>query len=198
VKKKIIRLFMILGLILSFSIPAFAYYTYGYEMIGGPEGRWTIFNPNNWGNGSEIPYVTICGDAVNSWNTASSKVDFDYVAFEDWTEGYVEVIYIVGDYGWNDWHAATFIYNAADQIIPLPVDEDWKYAFIKLNQVYLGPIIERYLIQSTCGHELGHAMGLDENWDDVELLMYPENDRYDDEGVYTPQQDDINGINAIY
>lgn len=51
-------------------------------------------------------------------------------------------------------------------------------------------------IQSVAGHELGHAAGLGHS--DQCVLMYPSTYRYFTCGVFSPQQDDINGIDALY
>lgn len=51
--------------------------------------------------------------------------------------------------------------------------------------------------RSVSGNELGHSLGL--NHEDAAVLMNPyTSSRYDKYGVYTPQEDDINGVNAMY
>lgn len=51
-------------------------------------------------------------------------------------------------------------------------------------------------IESTAGHEIGHALGLGHVSNPA--LMYPDEGRYYNWGIYYPQQDDINGVNSIY
>lgn len=52
-------------------------------------------------------------------------------------------------------------------------------------------------VQSTAAHELGHALGLGHT-SDQGTLMYPNEYRYINRGVYTPQADDRSGISYIY
>ena len=49
------------------------------------------------------------------------------------------------------------------------------------------------------GHELGHVLSLNEEISPPNVLMNPgTNIRYGVYGIYTPQQDDINGVNYLY
>lgn len=54
--------------------------------------------------------------------------------------------------------------------------------------------------QSVIAHELGHSVGLAHEYGAV--LMNPwtwgDSSRYGEYGVNTPQQDDVDGVNAIY
>jgi hypothetical protein len=53
--------------------------------------------------------------------------------------------------------------------------------------------------QSVAGHEAGHILTLDEEPDPANVLMNPvTSTRYDTYGIYTPQSDDISGVNAMY
>ncbi len=54
-----------------------------------------------------------------------------------------------------------------------------------------------YKVRSVVSHEFGHALSLDEY--SARVLMHPTTSvRYDSYGIYTPQTDDINGVNYIY
>jgi len=52
-------------------------------------------------------------------------------------------------------------------------------------------------IEFFAGHELGHALGLDHTTV-YRALMWPNDGPYYDYNIYTPQQDDINGVSYIY
>lgn len=52
------------------------------------------------------------------------------------------------------------------------------------------------------GHELGHSFGLGHTGasgcTNIKLMVPTTSQRYDTCGVYRPQQDGVDGINAIY
>lgn len=52
--------------------------------------------------------------------------------------------------------------------------------------------------QQVQAHEFGHSLGLAHNNSTCYVLMYYSSYRYFSCGIYSPQQDDVNGINAIY
>lgn len=51
--------------------------------------------------------------------------------------------------------------------------------------------------ESVSTHELGHILGLAHESGAVVMNPYTSS-RYDDYNVYTPQQDDVDGVNALY
>lgn len=52
---------------------------------------------------------------------------------------------------------------------------------------------------SVATHELGHVLGLGDLYGSYPSLMNGHtNTRYDNYGIYTPQQDDLDGINVLY
>lgn len=54
-------------------------------------------------------------------------------------------------------------------------------------------------LRSVTGHEFGHVWGLAEAGKSSRVLMNPETERrYTSYGIYTPQDDDIDGVNSIY
>lgn len=52
---------------------------------------------------------------------------------------------------------------------------------------------------SVATHELGHVLGLGDLYGSYQSLMNGyTSTRYDSYGIYTPQQDDLDGINVLY
>ena len=76
---------------------------------------------------------------------------------------------------------------------------------ISIGQAYNKQYTDGYATNKirfiTC-HEPGHALGLADVglWDDVLMNGFTggEGSRYDTYGIYTPQEDDEDGINFIY
>jgi hypothetical protein len=64
---------------------------------------------------------------------------------------------------------------------------------MELNQYALSGKSFNFIV-SVAGHEQGHGFGLGESSVNPALM----NQNRDRETIYKPQQDDINGINAIY
>ena len=60
--------------------------------------------------------------------------------------------------------------------------------------------LQNYVINkriSVASHELGHVLGLDHNTGCV-LMVIDSATRYDTCGIYTPQSDDVAGVQALY
>jgi len=71
------------------------------------------------------------------------------------------------------------------------------YDSVWLNQYYTNNENAQQ-VQSTAAHELGHVLGLAHNNNTTAVLMYYSLARWNQSGVDTPQQDDINGDSYIY
>lgn len=75
-------------------------------------------------------------------------------------------------------------------------DGFYDYASAFVNRYYTDDY-ELNKRRSVMGHELGHMLGLAHETGAVLMNGYT-SQRYDTYGVYTPQTDDVNGINALY
>jgi Matrixin len=119
------------------------------------------------------PFVT----AKNNWDATKSKVEF--------AMNTTSPQLIVVDYKSPDGFDAK---TAVDNTKP---------EYIWLNYTYLFGNTDTQL-RSTTGHEIGHALGLDHPPKTTsQILMYTL--QYRDRNVlYTPQTDDVNGVNSIY
>ncbi len=120
------------------------------------------------------PFVT----AKNDWDATKSKVGF--------AMNTTSPEMIVLDYKSTDgYDAKTLVDNT-------------KPEYIYLNYTYLFGNNSTEL-RSTNGHEIGHALGLDHppKTGTTQILMYTL--AYRNRNVlFTPQTDDVNGVNAIY
>ena len=140
-KCNIILIFMIVVLILSLNVlPAFAatyaYTLYDYvsagqaELIGGPTGYWTYYNPS-----SSTPYSTYISSAVSSQNSASSECSFTYTSYS--SSNSCKINFVVGNYGMGDtaYRGDTDFYNSSNGLINGGGEPtgNWKYAIIRIN-----------------------------------------------------------------
>lgn len=170
-------------MVLSFSITAYAYVTYGgYVLTGGITGKTYYIDATGYWRD---PYI----NAFNNWyNTStpfsfsettslgSSKIDcYTYSNANDNFNGYTE-LYIPG--------------SGLTGYIP---SSDWSFAKVHLNTASLSNTSNSY-DNGVAGHEIGHSIGLFHNLS-ADVLM---NTSAGGRTVTTPQQDDIDGVNSLY
>jgi hypothetical protein len=122
--------------------------------------------------------------AAQSWNSAGTKIYFS-VTYDTSSE----IAATSYNYGNTGWDGATTLYPSSSAV-------PYTSASVYFNEYYVAGYGSQKR-QSVMGHELGHSVGLGEALGAV--LMNPTTQgRYDWFHVYTPQQDDINGVKAIY
>jgi hypothetical protein len=159
-----------------------------------PSSAFAHFLGGSWDTPSGITYcfnsiasslVTPTHNAVNAWNNTDTAVYFHYEP----SGGDVDVqSYDWGDCGWAgrgypgpDMDSGTYTYGVVD------LNEYWTSTF--------GSTKNKALI----GHELGHILGLAHCGTSTHALLH--NDLtvfYDQWGISTPQQHDVNDINTLY
>ena len=157
--------------VISFSVVTYAYisYAYGYVSDSIPiENR--------------TSYSTAYSRAKNAWNnTATPAYIYDIAGSgHSW----------IHDESYSD----TFIGQYNPISLQYGVSGRATKFEIKLNRTKLVGHTTNY-IQSTIVHELGHALCLNDNPPQSPSIMRYDRNR---ETCITPQQDDINGVNAAY
>jgi len=146
-----------------------------------------------------------------------------------WPEYKISPLYYWDFSGYSEFHVSAADWRAAPvRPDPLQHPKDPEYAYFYIHQVNVeegwsgvtviksenGVILtaDVYLNsywfdgwgsgarRSTCAHEIGHVLGLNEEPDvTLRALMYPyHNIRWDIWRINTPQNDDVEGVNAIY
>ncbi len=158
---------------------------FAYHFLGG---RWPDQKVSNLKNYvySPSPVEAEYIYAMKSWNDASTPAYFVRVMY--W-QLYVNSVAV--DEPEVDWIGIT-------AISPSPYEYPYEYADVKLNLYYVSDYSSEKT-QAVAAHEYGHVLGLAHEFSSPRVLMYPYlNVFYDIYGVYTPQQDDINGVNSLY
>ncbi|SFE87446.1 Matrixin [Paenibacillus algorifonticola] len=129
-------------------------------------------------------YRAAFDSAVSDWNSSQSKIKFNLSALN------VSSLNKVGTQDVDN----PSLYGVC---ITYPISGTAKISYFTADLNIGNPNVVNYskTRRSTAGHELGHALGLDHVSVLVTAIMNSSRDR---ETVYTPQTDDINGVNALY
>lgn len=132
----------------------------------------------------------IIEDAMDSWNDAGcDAASFERGGFPHAHEvGVAEV-----SYWWVSWDGQSTIYRLIWN--PSVIVE----VMIKINTYYTDNY-ETDAAQSVVCHEFGHAFGLDHETGAVVMNAYTfgTGSRYGGYGIYEPEDDDVDGVNAMY
>ncbi len=178
-----VRLVILVVLIIFLLCPSV---TFAYNLIGV---TWDSVDPLYYLMENYVGYRTRAAfyNSIDDWDTAGTPADFEF----SYTE-YTVYLYEVFE---DDvtWDGVTFITTSG-----------WwwwrriSYARAALNYFFTDNYVSD-MRRSVSGHELGHVLGLGEmDWDDPVLMNQWTDWRYDFWGVFTPQDDDIDGVNDMY
>jgi hypothetical protein len=152
---------------------------------------WNPYNPGRWRYYSTAlkvfdpsSYRQHTVDSATSWNIQPIKPKFDMAGLPAAHDiGCVKSNY--GATGWSGLAAPQFWFGYITH-----VDLKW-------NSYYMdGYDVNKRC--STCAHELGHSLGLYDSGTDPVLMNGYDSSRYDWYGIFTPQADDVAGINDHY
>jgi hypothetical protein len=123
----------------------------------------------------------------SSWNSGNTKVDFVLIPFEE-DELVTGETHWYGDTGWD---GLCYVWYSNQTLIMSRAEAYLNY--------YYSSGYESNKVRSVAAHELGHAVGLDDVYNDVEAVMiYNTYDRYEYYEIYTPVDDDFDGVNWKY
>lgn len=137
----------------------------------------------NIDSGSSANTISAWASSISHWNSVQAKVDFDSAI------GDADIFLSSANIDYVDWDGICTRYYSGGYI---------DNAIARLNEHYTEgytPVNKR---RSVSGHELGHSIGLGEgNYPDSLMEQFTPT-RWGTYGIYSPQQDDINGINTLY
>lgn len=132
-----------------------------------------------WGSnlGTSSVIRTAYQQALTDWNGAQMRIKFTESSS---SSNELNSYYVSSSsaYGYNDLYGTGTTYTKF-------------MAFVNAGN---SNITKTYVARSVAGHELGHAMSLDEG----NVLVSLMNQNRNRESIYTPKQDDLDGVNEQY
>lgn len=179
-----VRVIILVAMVTVLSImavsPVFAYNLWGYE--------WEDVDPlNYWYNYYDFeddPDTMGCWYySAGDWNDTGTEVNYVLISYYPSPDVRCGKAYQSG----VPWDGLCSITVQGTTII---------YADVTINKYYTDSYSTNKKRSVTC-HELGHAVGLGDSSGAVVMNGWTSY-RYDTYGIYTPQQDDIDGVNAMY
>lgn len=137
--------------------------------------------------------------AMNSWNNLTED------NFSSTTTGLKSSIHAYGaNYGYNGLNGWAEMYKSSTDTSPMNPEQaaptnHWAYAKVYGNAYHMwdGTPMTYDQRKAVYTHEVGHALGLAHASTGIASIMRDEAQR-NANGWYTPQTDDINGVNNLY
>jgi len=171
-----IRFVILIGLVILLLVPSL---TFAYNLWGK---TWLDVDPLYYYFDSWPGYKTKSAftAAKSDWNAASTPVNFQWSASYD--------IYC---YEWYDSGTGMSGFTSHDTY------EIYIFGASCGLNMYWTDDYDLNWRKSVAGHELGHALGL-LHVSGAKLMNGYDTTRCETYGVFTPQADDINGVNAMY
>jgi hypothetical protein len=178
-KKNLFTLSLLLCLLLG-STKALAYIPEVYKFAGTP----TIWVDYTWGANLQSAGTVIRNgftSAVSDWNSKQTKIKFYYLSS---SANKLDSYFL----------SSSSEYGSTDTYI----NPTTMYVSYFISTVNAGNpnITQTNVARSVANHELGHSMGLDDNNSPGYPAVMDQNRTRS--VTYTPQADDVNGINNIY
>lgn len=155
----------------------------------GPAAAWTnaYCKKNNATTYYNIGgYATASQNAINDWKATATPLAFS-------TATNAELYIDVGGYGASGWDAITHTFCGSNGV-QTSASSSYYNSYYTANYASAAR-------RSVMVHEIGHAMGIDHAGGascSGQPIMYYSSARYFTCKHIVPQQDDVNGINAIY
>lgn len=172
----IVTVLLIITIVSTTNVFAYVRFNQGYYMAPNiPIRYYGTINTN---------YKAEFQDAIDSWNSSSDA----NIYFSSTSENLIMQSDLVTT------SPAEYCYRVGGTCLTQGSYIGYTKFEIYLND-YVMSSYSSSAIQSSCCHELGHALKLDHTYGNpTESIMYTRRNRTQ---IYEPQQDDINGVNAI-
>lgn len=162
-------------------VQASAYTLEGVTWSGGV-GSLQIYNSN-----LSSSDVSVMQNAASEWANTPTPVAYNWTSYSSSADIKVSSAYNSS----VSWDGITTYNSSGGHFVAGSV-------VVQLNDYWFWTIPYTYDEEiSVAAHELGHTLGLNHS-SIASALMYYSTSRYTQYGTYTPQQDDINGVNAMY
>lgn len=172
--KKTAMIFLLIIPLIVWILPS---QTFAYSFTGDRMCNY-YYVPIRWGGSINEEYKTTAATSMRDWNEAQNKRRF--VQGDSSSSGVIDAYYSSSDsyFGYSYWQ--TGMDSCTD-------------AWVTKINTYYESNNDTDFGRSVVSHELGHILGLAHtNWSS---LMNTDRNRYT---LYTPQKDDINGVNELY